>query len=115
MKSATSRNLIPARFLAIMLHLLVTSLLLQARGPIIAVALDMDATATQRLTDYEAKNTAFVALLALSFVCFMLELTGLAVSVTVNQVRSIYIERICYMHRRYCLSRHLTECTGAAV
>ena len=93
MKSTTSSKLIPVRFLAIMVHLLVTSLLLQARGPIIAVSLDMDATATQRLTDYEAKNTAFTALLALSFVCFMLELTGLAIGVTVNQVRLVYVAR----------------------
>jgi Transmembrane protein len=103
MKSTTSRNLIPARFLTIMLHLLVTSLLLQARGPIIAVSLDMDATVTQRLTDYAAKNTAFVALLALSFVCFMLELTGLAVGVTANQVRSTYVQHTFNLHRRCCL------------
>eukprot|EP00611_Tribonema_gayanum_P031900 TRINITY_DN934_c0_g2_i1.p1 TRINITY_DN934_c0_g2~~TRINITY_DN934_c0_g2_i1.p1 ORF type:complete len:167 (-),score=37.81 TRINITY_DN934_c0_g2_i1:765-1217(-) len=80
------QTLVPARFSCLMLHLVATSAIFHTRGALLSVTIDPRDTASQQYAVYQNNETTLFVLLAVSYICFAIELAGFASGLTLHQI-----------------------------
>ncbi|CAN0129562.1 unnamed protein product [Laminaria digitata] len=90
-------ELITARFLALVLHLVATCTVFYCKVPLIQIEVDPDRSDAERKGQYEHIDAWVTALLALALLCIAVELSGVLSGFTFHQKNANIVSALAHL------------------